>query len=99
MSAPATLVHGKVVELPVPTRIHGVVCSNVVISLGLYCRQRGFGYIASNDSGVILERDPDTVRAPDVALYEDANSFEQLYSKADAALPRLAVEVLSPGDR
>jgi hypothetical protein len=30
---------------------------------------------------VILERDPDTVRGPDVALYEDASSFAELHPK------------------
>src|SRR5215212_3436622 len=68
------LVRGEVIELPAPTRTHGVVCMNVGVSLSLFVRQRGFGYVASNDSGVILERDPDTVRGPDVAVYEDANS-------------------------
>jgi Uma2 family endonuclease len=66
------LVRGEVIELPVPAKIHGRVCINVGFILETYVRQRGFGYITGNDSGVILERDPDTVRGPDVALYEDA---------------------------
>ena len=55
--------------------------------------------MASNDSGVILERDPDTVRGPDVALYEGAHSFQELPRKYGEIPPRLVVEVLSPNDR
>jgi len=93
------LFRGEGIELPAPTRPHGVVCSNIVWILGCYVRQRQFGYVASNDSGVILEREPDTVRGPDVALYEDATSFEELHPKYGEVPPLLAVEVLSPSDR
>jgi Uma2 family endonuclease len=93
------LVRGEVIEMPAPTKPHGVVCSNMVWLLGSYVRQRNYGYLTSNDSGVILERDPDTVRGPDVALYEDAQSFEDLHPKYGEVPPLLAVEVLSPGDR
>ncbi|HKI30328.1 MAG TPA: Uma2 family endonuclease [Gemmataceae bacterium] len=93
------LVRGEVIELPSPRKIHGVVCVNVVTELNLYVRQRRKGYITSNDSGVILERDPDTVRGPDVALYEDASKFADLHPKYGEVPPRLAVEVLSPDDK
>lgn len=92
------LVRGEVIELPVPTKIHGRVCISVAYALEGYVRQRGFGYVTGNDAGVILDRDPDTVRGPDVALYEDANSFEELHPKYGEVPPRLVVEVLSPGD-
>jgi Uma2 family endonuclease len=93
------LVRGEVIELPAPKKPHGVVCSNMVWFLGSYVRQRNYGYVTSNDSGVILERDPDTVRGPDVAVYEDAQSFEELHPKYGEVPPLLAVEVLSPSDR
>lgn len=50
-------------------------------------------------SGVILDRDPDTVRGPDVALYEDAKKYSELHPKYGETPPILAVEVLSPNDR
>src|SRR5262245_5777399 len=52
-----------------------------------------------NDSGVILEHDPDTVRGPDVALYEGAESFDDLHPKYGENPPVLAVEVLLPSDK
>jgi Uma2 family endonuclease len=93
------LVRGEVIELPPPRRIQSVVCSRAASLLGRYTEERGFGYVAGNDSGVILTRDPDTVRGPDVAVYEDANTFAELHPKYGEVPPRLAVEVLSPEDR
>jgi Uma2 family endonuclease len=93
------LVRGEVIELPPPRKPHGVVCVKVAAALEWYVNERGVGYVASNDSGVILEREPDTVRGPDVAYYEDAGSFDELHPKYGETPPRLAVEVLSPDDR
>jgi Uma2 family endonuclease len=93
------LVRGEVIELPPPQKPHGVVCCNLSYVLGAYTRARRKGYLTSNDSGVILEREPDTVRGPDVAYYEDAQTWEELHPKYGEVPPRLAVEVLSPSDR
>ena len=93
------LVRGEVIELSSPTKPHGVVCMNVGFELTMFVRARKFGYVTSNDSGVILTHDPDTVRGPDVALYEDAAAWEELHPKYGEVPPILAVEVLSPNDR
>jgi Uma2 family endonuclease len=93
------LVRGEAIELPSPTKVHGFICFSISRILGNFIYERGQGYITCNDSGVILERDPDTVRGPDVAFYEDANTFEELHPKYGEVPPRLAVEVLSPSDR
>jgi Uma2 family endonuclease len=93
------LVRGEVVELPAPTKRHGVLTFNLGRILGNYLFQRGKGYATSNDAGVILERDPDTVRGPDIALYDDAETYEDLHPKYGEVPPLLAVEILSPGDR
>jgi Uma2 family endonuclease len=93
------LVRGEVIELPAPLKPHGVVCMNLAVRLWLHAQGQGKGYLTTNDSGVILERDPDTVRGPDVAYYEDALTFEELHPKYGEVPPRLAVEVLSSSDR
>jgi Uma2 family endonuclease len=93
------LVRGEVIELPAPMKPHGVLCINIGRILGNFVFERGCGYLTSNDSGVILERDPDTVRGPDIAFYQDANTFAELHPKYGEVPPRLAVEVMSPNDR
>ena len=93
------LVRGEVIELASPTKPHGFLCANTARIMGNYTFQRNKGYVTSNDTGVIVERDPDTVRGPDVALYEDANIIEEIHPKYGETLPLVAVEVLSPEDR
>jgi Uma2 family endonuclease len=92
------LERGKVVEMSRPGERHGVVCHNVNYLLGAYLRQRHKGRVCANDTGLILERDPDTVRGPDVFLYDQSQPFDQLRSKYSDEVPQLAVEVLSPND-
>src|SRR5262249_31387852 len=78
--------------------LHGMICANVVRILGNYTAQRKKGYVCSNDTGVIVGRNPDTVRGPDVLLFEDAETEEQVEEKYGETPPILAVEVLSPND-
>jgi Uma2 family endonuclease len=91
--------HGKVIEMPSPGERHGLVCSNVNLLLGLYVRQRRKGYVVCNDTGVLLDRDPDTVRGPDVAYFETSRPYAEMNPKFVEQTPTLVVEVWSPNDR
>ena len=82
-----------------PGKFHGFVCANIVIILGMFARQRKKGYVCSNDTGVLVERDPDPVRGPDILFCEDADTPDEIDRKWDDKPPLLAVEVLSPNDR
>lgn len=93
------LIRGEVIELPRPTRKHGIVACRIAMLLQECVSRVGRGYIATNDSGVILEEDPDTVVGPDVAYYTDATTFDEVHPKWGEEPPLIAVEVLSPGDR
>jgi Uma2 family endonuclease len=92
------LERGEVVEMSRPGKRHGLVCSNVVGILRNFAIARKKGYPCANDTGVIVERDPDTVRGPDVLFFEDAILFEEVEEKYGEKPPLLAVEVLSPND-
>jgi Uma2 family endonuclease len=94
----AELERGRIVIMSRPGKRHGLVCANVAWILGNYVRQRRKGYICSNDTGVILERNPDTVRGPDVMLFEDTANLEEVEIHYGERPPILAVEVLSPND-
>lgn len=96
---PMELERGVVVEMNQPGVRHGLVCANVARLLGNFVFDRGRGYVVSNDSGVVLERDPDTVNGPDVSLFDIERPYEELPTQYDDALPVLAVEVISPSDR
>jgi Uma2 family endonuclease len=93
------LVRGEVIEMPRPGERHGLICANAVTIIGLYARQQRKGYALSNDPGILLERNPDTVRGPDVAYFEKGKRYEEMNPKFAEGVPTLAVEVLSPNDR
>jgi Uma2 family endonuclease len=65
----------------------------------MWFRERKLGRVCTNDMGLIIERDPDTVRGPDVALYTNAKKYEELSQEYPDSFPVLVVEVLSPHDR
>ncbi len=91
---------GEVVEMPPPSELHGIICAWVVHILWEYVlRQRdGKGRVTSNDAGLIVARDPDTVRAPDAMLFGESLRLDQLSRTYPADLPLLVVEVRSPND-
>src|SRR5262245_50406911 len=93
------LVKGEVIQVPPPSFNHGKICFNVAFELGTHVRPRGLGRILTNDSGVITERDPDTVRGADVAYF----SYERLSKEVTPRVypdvsPELVFEVMSPDD-
>jgi Uma2 family endonuclease len=93
------LERGEVVETPPPGKLHGFICANVVWLLGNYAARQGRGYVCSNDAGVVTERNPDSVRGPDISYYVDAQTIADMDRGYPEQPPRLAVEVLSPTDR
>ncbi len=93
------LSRGEIVEMSRPGERHGLICGNVITILNLYVRQRRRGYVLGNDSGIILERKPDTVRGPDVLYFDKGKKYSELNPKFTEGVPTLAVEILSPNDR
>ena len=90
---------GEIVEMPVPGKYHGFVCGNIAAVFWNFAKTRKRGYVCTNDAGVIVERDPDTVRGPDVTFYEDDQAADDMERQYAEEPPKLAVDVLSPGDR
>jgi len=93
------LERGEVVEMSRPGELHGLVCANVTRILGNYTFQRRKGYVLANDVGIVWERNPDTVRGPDVVLYDHFRKYGELNPKFCEDVPPLVVEVRSPNDR
>jgi Uma2 family endonuclease len=92
------LVRGEVIVMPSPKAKHGVICSEIARLLGNIVKPAKLGWVTANDAGVILEREPDTIRGPDVAFW---SITRQPAMPADyfEIPPDIAVEVLSPDDR
>src|SRR5271155_2912612 len=69
---PEELVRGRIVPMSMPKPRHGEICGNAVLILGSCAREHALGRVLSNDTGVITERGPDTVRGADVSFYSFA---------------------------
>jgi Uma2 family endonuclease len=93
------LERGGVIEMPSPGERHGIVCWLVGLILGQYLFRRGAGSITTNDSGLIVERNPDTVRGPDVTVVLDRRTYADVSPKYTDRTPALVVEVMSPSDK
>jgi len=93
------LVRGRlVVREPAGLR-HGRVAMELARLLANYVDDRGMGRVYAAETGFTVARDPDTVRAPDVAfIRRDRLPDPEPLGFPDLA-PDLVVEVLSPGDR
>jgi Uma2 family endonuclease len=98
---PTELVRGQIKVMNQPYPSHGAICATITMLLCNFVRQRKLGHVVTNDSGVITERQPDTVRGPDVAYF----SYERVppgrlprRGYLDA-VPELAIEVKSVFDR
>lgn len=92
------LVRGRVITMPPAGFYHGLVCNLIGEKLGAFVRASGLGFVTNNDSGVILDRDPDTVRGPDVAYFSRERMPEPLRHGYPDVAPDLVVEVMSPSD-
>jgi len=97
---PRELVQGQVIEMNPPFPRHGKICLRLGGLLLNFVESRDLGHMMDNDSGVVTERNPDTVRGADLAYY----SYDRLPKGPvpDGYLPvvpDLVVEVLSSDDR
>jgi Uma2 family endonuclease len=93
------LERGRIVEMSLPGERHGVVCGNAAGILWTFTRNRKRGRVCTNDTGMIVEREPDTVRGADGTLYDDVRRYEDLNPKYSDQAPTLVVEVMSPDDK
>lgn len=66
LGAPTELVRGEIVEINIPKPRHGEVGLNAGSIIRQFAKEHNLGRAASNDSGIITERDPDTVRGGNV---------------------------------
>ena len=94
------LIRGVLCETMPTGREHGEIVMVLGARLVVFVEERGLGRVAGSDIGVLLERDPDTVREPDIAFFstERAPPGERVTGYAETP-PDLVVEVASPTDR
>jgi len=86
--------------MPPPQPRHGQICSNVDYTLRRFLEDHDLGHVLCNDSGVITERGPDTVRGADICFYSYTRVPKGPLPEAYLEVPPdLVFEVRSPEDR
>ncbi len=93
------LIRGVLCETMPAGLEHGQIVVNLSAELRSFVKPRRLGSLAASDSGVWLERDPDTVREPDIAYFsaEKVPQGVRVTGYAEV-VPELVVEVVSPND-
>jgi Uma2 family endonuclease len=92
------LVDGQVVPMSPAGARHGDVVASVARLLGNFVGARRLGRVLAGDAGFVLRRNPDTVRAPDVAFVTAARLPGRPPAEFMSGAPDLAIEVVSPSD-
>jgi Uma2 family endonuclease len=90
------LVRGVIVTTPIPSFRHGEVQATVGFILKLFLRSNPIGRVVV-ESGLVTERDPDTVRGPDVSFWSaERLPLDQTPEVYPDVAADLCVEVLTP---
>jgi Uma2 family endonuclease len=94
------LVQGELKTMSPAGSKHGQIAAQICALLTLFVRSGKLGRVFGAETGFILRRNPDTVRAPDAAFVSTARvPKEGLPAGYFPGAPDLAVEAVSPDDR
>lgn len=93
------LVRGELRPMSPAGYSHGTVTLRLAARIFNHVDAKGLGDVTAAETGFIIGRDPDTVRAPDIAfLKKDRIPVTGRPAKFFVGPPDLAVETMSPGD-
>lgn len=93
------LVEGRIVELSPVKQRHGKILTRLAHRVNEVVERDGLGEVYTGDVGFILRRNPDTVRAPDLAFIRRGRLPAEEPETFSEVVPDLAAEILSPSDR
>ncbi len=93
------LVRGEVREMAPAGNVHGRIAMKAGWRLAQHVESYNLGVVYAAETGFILARNPDTVRAPDAAFVRQ-EVVEAMHGVRGflPCPPDLAIEVISPGD-
>jgi Uma2 family endonuclease len=92
------LVAGELRRMSPAGSSHGAVAMQLGILLAQHVSAQRLGRVFAAETGFVLARNPDTVRAPDVAFVRRERLGAELPEGFWPGPPDLAAEVVSPGD-
>jgi Uma2 family endonuclease len=93
------LIAGELIKMIPAGFEHGIITQNLSELLSQYVRKNSLGVVPTAETGFFLSRDPDTVRAPDVAFVPNSQLKRcGMPTSYFPEAPALVVEVVSPDD-
>lgn len=92
------LIQGEVHAMSPASFEHGLLCMNVGRRIANFVAENDLGLVCGAETGFLIEREPDTVRAPDLAFLGRDRIPKVKPASFCPVPPDLAVEVLSPSD-
>ena len=93
------LIRGVLHETMPAGQEHGEIAANLAYELMSFAKPRKLGRLTASDAGVRLERDPDTVREPDVAFFSAARMPPGVRVRGYSEVaPDLVAEIASPSE-
>jgi Uma2 family endonuclease len=96
---PCELVRGKVIHREYAGMLKGRVCTTLLTEIGVFVKKHKSGVFLGAPTGVILERDPDTVRAPSGMFISKQRVPAGGFGDGYVSVPHdLVYEVTSPSD-
>ena len=95
------LVRGELVEMPPPGFLHHVVTGRFCLIFPQFIEEHGLDFFYGPEAPAFFERDPDTIRAADFALFSRDRVPDPPPDSGYifGLIPDLVVEVISPGYR
>ena len=95
------LVRGVLHKLMATSGEHSEVAAALAGAIRAYVHPRRLGRVSTSDGGVLLERNPDTVREMDVGYFsaETLPLDVRVRNRYYEVVPDLVAEVVSPSDR
>ena len=93
------LIDGRIVRMNPAGLSHAVLVSNLVAALAVFARPRKLGQVLSGEVGIYTRRNPDSVRAADIAFVSRARLAGLTAKGYLTVAPEIIVEVISPTDR
>lgn len=93
------LVRGVLHEMSPSSFNSSLVMSNLALELGQFVKHHRLGSVTFAEAGYLLERNPDTVVAPDIAFVR-IDRIPQPVPKRGffVGMPDLVIEIISPSD-
>lgn len=93
------LIKGELRKMPPAGHQHGKLAMLISVPLGQYVLENKLGMIYAAETGFIIARNPDTVRAPDASFVRQ-EIIDRIGEPAGywPTAPDLAIEVISPND-